>query len=287
MRLTHHVVAGIRALVRESGPASASEALVFVHGNPGSSEHWVDLMQHAGDFARCIAPDLPAFGGSERPKTFDYSVEGYANYLGALLAQLGVRRAHLVLHDFGGPFGLAWASVHSERVGSIVLFDIGIAPDYRWHYLARIWRTPLLGEFAQAITTRGRFRRFLNRANPKALPDAFIERMFEDRDPAHASAVLALYRATHDLGALSARLAAVLTPLRLPALVVWGEADAYVPARYAALQTQYFAAQVHVIPNAGHWPMIDEPDEVRRLFLTFTRNCLEPRGEHHGLETSQ
>ncbi|MGD8281856.1 MAG: alpha/beta hydrolase, partial [Gemmatimonadota bacterium] len=55
-------VAGVRSLVRTGGPEDANEAVVFVHGNPGSSEDFADLLTHVSDFARVLAPDMPGYG---------------------------------------------------------------------------------------------------------------------------------------------------------------------------------------------------------------------------------
>src|SRR3712207_8713221 len=54
-----------------------------------------------------------------------------------LLPIFGVRRAHLVLHDFGGPWGLHWAADHPDRFASATLVGIGVLRDYRWHSLDR------------------------------------------------------------------------------------------------------------------------------------------------------
>ena len=54
-----------------------------------------------------------------------------------------------MLHDFGGPFGLQWAAGHPEALGSLTLVNTGVLLDYRWHRLARGWRTPLLGEYIE------------------------------------------------------------------------------------------------------------------------------------------
>src|SRR5262249_3345696 len=117
-------VFGVRSLVRETGPRDATEAVVFVHGNPGSSEDFAGLLPLVGDFARAVAPDMPGYGKADRPADFDYTVEGYARHLDGLLGELGVQRAHLALHDFGGPWGLAWAAAHADRVASFTLFNV-------------------------------------------------------------------------------------------------------------------------------------------------------------------
>src|SRR5438552_16726608 len=101
-------VDGIRSPLLEAGPEAASEAVVFVHGNPGSSEDWARLVERAGELARAVAWDHPGFGQASKPRDFPYTVEGYAAHLGRVLESLGIERVHLVGHDFGGPWGLAW-----------------------------------------------------------------------------------------------------------------------------------------------------------------------------------
>ena len=268
----HVVVNGVRSLVRAS-EGSADEAIVFVHGNPGSSEDWQDVLPHAAELGRVIAPDMPGYGKADRPEGFDYTIEGYARHLAGLLEQLGVRRAHLVLHDFGGPWGLQWASEHPAQVASVTLINIGLVPGYRWHVIARIWRTPLVGELFQRINGYRSFRSGLNAGNPKPFPDAFIERMFRDMDAGHKRAVLALYRAS-DLDVWSRRIAPLLAPLGLQTLVLWGAADDALPVRFAHRQAEFFRAEVHELAGCGHWPMIDEPAQVRGLILDFLRRQL-------------
>jgi pimeloyl-ACP methyl ester carboxylesterase len=172
-------VDGIRAPLLEARPAGApsDEAVVFVHGNPGSSQDWVPLLERAGQVTRAVAWDHPGFGQADKPAGFDYTVDGYAAHLGRCLDALGVAKAHLVGHDFGGPWMLRWAASHPDRFASATLINTGVLPGYRWHYLARIWRTPILGELFQATSTRLAFRLLLRHGNRPPLPRAFVDRM--------------------------------------------------------------------------------------------------------------
>src|SRR5512132_1250184 len=154
-------VDGIGGPLLEAGPAGADEAVVFVHGNPGSGEDWAPLVERTGSFARAVAWDHPGYGRADAPAGFDYTVDGYAAHLGRCLDTLGIDRAHLVGHDFGGPWMLRWAAGNPDRFASATLINSGVLPGYRWHYLARIWRTPVLGELFQATTTRAAFRLLL------------------------------------------------------------------------------------------------------------------------------
>ncbi len=268
---TSLLVGGTRTRLVQAGPVEASEAVVFVHGNPGSADDWAGLAEAAGAVGmRAVAFDLPDFGETIAPAGFEHDVPGYAGFVAEALAELGIERAHLVLHDFGGPIGLVWAMMHPDALASITLIDTGVLPGYRWHRLARIWRTPVVGEVFQATATRGAFRRLLNRNEPQGLPRDFVERMYDHYDRRTRKAVLALYRATDDPGSMSEGLIALFKDRDIPALVIWGEHDAYLPSSYATRQREAFpAAQVHVLPVSGHWPFADAPDTVERLFAEF------------------
>jgi pimeloyl-ACP methyl ester carboxylesterase len=273
LRQSQLVVDGVRTPVLEAGPEGATEAVVFVHGNPGSSRDWEDLASAVGQFGRAIAVDMPGFGKAERPAVFDYTVGGYTAFLAAALRELGVGRAHLVVHNFGGVWGLVWAAQNPTAFGSAVLINAGVLTGYRWHYLAKIWRTPVLGEFFMATTTRAGFRLLLRHGNPRGLPPAFIDRMYDDFDAGTKRAVLRLYRATN-AGAMGG-LAATLRQLDRPALVVWGKRDPYIPFVQAARQRESFPhAQVAILEDSGHWPYADNPQRVAELVVPFLRNQL-------------
>jgi pimeloyl-ACP methyl ester carboxylesterase len=266
------VVDGVRAPAIEAGPREEREAVVFIHGNPGSSGEWRRLVQQSGSFARAVAFDLPGFGQADKPRDFDYSVAGYARFIDGALAQLGIERAHLVLHDFGGAFGFAWAVEHPDRLASIGLLNIGILPGYRWHYFAKIWRTPLLGEIFQVTTTRAVFRTSIKHGNPRGLPDAFLDEVWRNYDRRTRQVVLDLYRsvpasAIHEL---AAQMIEAFHDRDVPAMVLWGQHDPYLSWRYAERQREAFpSAQVHLLPDSGHWPHVDNPDTVAGLLLPF------------------
>jgi pimeloyl-ACP methyl ester carboxylesterase len=264
-------VAGTSTRLVEAGPAEASTAVVFVHGNPGSCDDWEPLAGAVGASGlRAVAFDLPDFGETVAPDGFEHTPFGYAEFLAEALGELGVERVQLVLHDFGGPIGLIWAMAHPDALAGIVLIDTGVLPGYSWHSLARIWRTPVLGELFQAITNRSGYRFALNRNEPRGLPREFVETMYDHYDRRTRRAVLKLYRATPDPGGMSENLIGLLAPRDVPALVVWGEHDAYLPASYAHKQELAFpSADVHVLPASGHWPFADAPETVERLLVEF------------------
>lgn len=267
---------GIQTLICCTGDETSSEAVLLLHGNPGAIEDWQEFLPAIGEFSRALAPDMPAYGRADRPKNFPYTVEGYSEFLGKIIDRLGLKKLHLVLHDFGGPWGLDWACKHPDRVASITLVNIGIAPGYRWHKFARIWRTPILGELFQLLATRAILKKSLNDENPKPFPESFFDRLMKYADWGQKRAVLKLYRATSDFEGLVQQVRQNLGPRNIPANVIWGEDDPYVPSRFAEAQREVFDVKgMHIMPRCGHWPMIDEPEAFQALLLPFLQEQTE------------
>jgi pimeloyl-ACP methyl ester carboxylesterase len=265
-------VAGVRTWLREAGPDTGAEAVVCVHGNPGSGADWLGLLARVGGFARAVAWDAPGFGQADKPPDFPQTVDGHAGHLGAVLDRLGVTRAHLVLHDFGGLWGLAWAADHPDRVASLVLIDTGVLRGYRGHLLAWIWQAPVLGELLMATTNRFTFGWQLRVGNPRRLPERFVDRMYRDFDRGTRRAVLRLYRSTARRIGLPPRLGSRLSELGRPALVVWGAHDRFLPVRLAGQQREVFrSAEVRVFGGSGHWPFIDDGETVEPVIADFLR----------------
>jgi len=270
-------VAGTQAPMIEAGPADATEAVVFVHGNPGSSSDWTALVDATGAVGRAVAVDMPGFGKAHAPAAFAYDVDSYARFLEAARGELGIERVHLVVHDFGGPFGLLWGLSHPDRWASVVLMNVGVMPGYEWHSLAKRWRTPVLGELFHAFIPRAAWRREMQRNNPQGLPGEFVDKMYDDYDRETRRTVLKLYRNTPDPGDTAQELGSALAQLRKPALVIWGASDPFLSVDYAEGQRQFFDVQeVAILPESGHWAFQDDPERVRELVVAFLRRQLAP-----------
>jgi pimeloyl-ACP methyl ester carboxylesterase len=271
LRRGHLTVGGVRTPLIEAGPGDSPEAVLFVHGNPGSSSDWADLLARSGEFTRAVAFDMPGFGRSDKPEGFDYSIPGYAGFIQATLEELGIDRVHLVLHDTGGWFGQEWAGQHPDAFASAVLVNTPPGRDYRWYPLARAWRTRGLGELMHATLTRPFFDFNVNLGAPRRMPRAFVDRMWRDYDRGTQRAVLRLYRAT-DARHLVTMPPEFFAALDRPALVVWGESDMYIPRRFAEMHRRAFpSVRVVVLDGCGHWPFVDDPKAVADHVIPFLR----------------
>jgi len=266
-------VEGVRSPLIQAGPASDSEAVVFLHGNPGSRLDWEDLVGRVGEFGRALAFDMPGFGQADKPRDFGYRVEDYAAFIGGALDQLGVERAHLVVHDFGGAFGFCWAAEHPDALQSAVMFNTGTWAHGRWHRTARLWRRPVVGELVMALTNRRAWRRAMNAGPP--LPPAFVDRMYDDFDRGTRRAVLGLYRATPLPYPPATGWVETLAGLDRPALIVWGADDPFLGARRVEnLKEPFPRAKAIMLDGSGHFPFADNPEKSAEVVVPFLRTQL-------------
>lgn len=268
---------GVTGIVTTAGESTSSEAVVCLHGVPGSGRDFQWLLPETETVARSIALDLPGFGRADKPDDFPYSVEGYQTWLSPALEELGVERAHLVLHDFGGPIGLMWAAMNPHKFASVVLIDTGILADYRWHLLGRLWRMPKLGEAIQAGTSRPLFKLWMRRGNIRGLDSRWLNELIDEDERRTRGATLTLYRNTDEPG--SPMLGQALAPQRKPALVIWGRRDPYISWRYAERQRETFPdAEVHLWNDSGHWPHVQHPSRTADAVTAFLRSVVDSAG---------
>jgi len=254
-------VQGLSTSVLVGGAGEPGEAVLFVHGNPDAGSDWMPLLTRVARHATVIAPDLPGFGAADERRNGDYTVDTYARFVQGIVEYYGLTRVHIVGHDFGGPFAATWAADHPGLTASVTFLNTGVLVGYRWHRMARIWRTPLLGELSMRALNPSLAARVLARENP-GLPPQWVQVITGHLHPAKTRrAVLRLYRSARsgDMAALAAR----LREADHDALVLFGDADAYIPVDLARRQVEVFPrAQVHVLPGVGHWCWLEQPDLV-------------------------
>jgi haloalkane dehalogenase len=106
--------------------AGTGTALVFLHGNPGSSHLWRNVLPRMGR-GRLLAPDLIGMGRSGKPD-IPYSFADHARYLDAWFDALDLDRVVLIGHDWGGALAFDWAARHPGRVLGIAFLESIVKP---------------------------------------------------------------------------------------------------------------------------------------------------------------
>ena len=258
-------VHGVGIHVHDSGADVAGEPVFLLHGNPDSLGMWDGVVEALSDgphgALRLIRPDMPGFGKSpEPPLSFDYRAAATTALWDGLFDQLGLTEPiTMVLHDFGGPWALPWVARNPDRVRGLVICDSPYHPSFQWHFWARIWQTPLLGELAAKLSTRALVRHEMRRGS-KGLSLAYCDQVFADMHPAMQRSVLRTYRSFADVHAAFAEEAPRLRDAlqHIPTRIVWGGRDPYLPID----QAHTFGAEVDVVADAGHWTPVEAPEVV-------------------------
>jgi len=261
-------VDGVEVFWRRAVPDAGAAPVVYVHGVPNNADVWEPFLARTGG----IALDLPGFGRSAKPVGFDYSIAGYDRFLESFLRVAGVERFSLVMHDWG-VVALATAQRQRDRLDRLVLFTgVPLLPGYHWHRIARVWRTPFLGELSMGFSSRRAFKQISKEANatPGPLPDDLLDSVWAHFDHGTQRAILRLYRASPP--AVLEAAGSGLEGIDRPALVLWAGADPYIGAEFGQAYADALGgrAQLEIAENAGHWSWLDRPEQVDRA-VAFLR----------------
>lgn len=246
--------------VAETGPEGGRPVL-FLHGNPDTHEVWGPVCDRLALQLRCIAPDLPGFGLSAPDD--DVSLTGQGRFVRDLVDALGLEKLDLVVHDVGGPYGLAFATEHAARLRTLTIVNTIWSPAYRWHFWARVWRRNGLGELAMKIMNRPLFVRELRRGSPR-MPRAYAEHAYAQINDQAKRQVLRWYRAMSPEVFTGWDQRFLAATANVPKAVIWGDLDPFIPPKHA---TDFGAppASIHHLADCGHWVMQEEPAQVATI----------------------
>lgn len=240
--------------------------VVLFHGEPTWSFLYrkvIPPLLEAGH--RCIAPDLPGFGRSDKPTEVDwYSYDRHTEAIAAVLAELDVRDATFVLHDWGGPIGFRIAAEHPERCARLVVMDTGVFTGRQrmtdaWQafrdFVERTEDLPIPMLVAGACATE-----------PSGEVLAGYDAPFPDpASKAGARAFpLILPTSPDDPGAAAGqRTAEVIAAGSWPSLCLWADADPIIPVETGrALAERLGLSEPEIVAGASHFLQEDRGAEI-------------------------
>jgi haloalkane dehalogenase len=245
------------------------DPILFVHGTPTWSFEYRHLIRALSAGHRCVAPDHLGFGLSERPAGVPYTPEAHSARLQEFVDRLGFDRFTLVVHDFGGPIGLPLALADHSRVTRLVLLNTWMWPFDDFPGMVK------RGRIAGGAFGRWMYRH-LNFSLRVLMPSVYGDRrtltpeihrqylaVFRDKE-ARVQVLHALARALNGSREFYAHLWARSERLtRYPTLIVWGLKDsAFKTDQLDRWQQRLPQAHVVGLPETGHWPHEEAPDEV-------------------------
>jgi pimeloyl-ACP methyl ester carboxylesterase len=246
--------------------------LFLLHGLGGTCQYWQPAMELLARDLRCVALDIPGFGGSASPPG-GFTLDAAADGLVAALGALGALPAVVCGHSLGGPLAARLALRHPDAVTRLVLVGpSGLAPAPTWQ------RRALHAVPAFTLLQRAPFpwERWLPRIAPvrRAILGLLVDNP-ATVGPDMAMRFFAGARAARAVpAALDASFATGLdddAPLvSAPIAAIWGLRDRMVPPSDAEILKRVVpSAEIHYLPGCGHLPMVERPEAftvlLRRL----------------------
>jgi pimeloyl-ACP methyl ester carboxylesterase len=239
--------------------------LVLVHGTPWSSWTWRRVAPRLAERFSVYVFDLLGFGASDKRRGQDVSLAGHGARLAALLEHWQLDRPALVAHDIGGAAALRAHLLHRRSVAALVLIDVVALAPWGSPFYRLVRDHESVFEQLPAAIHEGVLRAYVGTAQPRPLASEVEDRLIAPW--LGASGQAAFYR---QIAAGTQRHTDEIEPLlgkiSVPTLVVWGEADPWLPAAVGAeLAARIPGARLTLLPGAGHLVQEDQPDEVTRL----------------------
>ncbi|MEO8092093.1 MAG: alpha/beta hydrolase [bacterium] len=253
-----------RESVSEGEPSGPP--VLLAHGFPESSRMWTTVMAAlAADGRRSLAPDLFCLGDSSDPgpATFERNLEA----LTAFHRELGLGRVALVVHDWGGFIGLAWASENPDLVEALVISDTGFFSDGKWHGMAEMMRSEQ-GEAVIGSLDRDGFGGLLHLDGAGFTEDDVDAYWRPFEHGRGRQATLEFFRSM-DFSKL-APYEGKLGELGVPTLLLWGAEDKFAPLGGAyRFKQEIPGAQLLAIEGAGHFVFAQEPERCAAAVASF------------------
>jgi haloalkane dehalogenase len=260
--------------------AGHGPVVLMVHGTPSWSFLWRHVIAGLRDGYRCVAPDLPGFGLSDKPAGDAYRPEDQARRLTRFVDALGLKDVTLIVHDFGGPIALAHALDRPDNVKRLVLFNTwmwSLAGDRRYAWAGRLFGSAI----GRVLYERAGFpvnvlwRHAVSDGGYTAEAHAQYATALADPRARHAAWIYAreVLGSSPWYDSLWQRRAALA---RIPALLLWGMKDPAFAAALPRWRSVFERAEIVELPDAGHAPQETRPAEVTprvRRFLDAGRSA--------------
>ena len=267
---------GARMSYLDEGPRE-DEAVLMLHGNPTWSFFYRDLVKQIAPTMRCVVPDHIGMGLSEKPQSYPYRLATRIADVEALVASLGLKKVHLVVHDWGGAIGFGFATRHPELIGRITILNTAAFVSDRIPGRIAICRAGGIGEFAVRAfnafawpaTWMSMHARKLteNEAHGFLLPyDSWANRIAVHRFVADIPLEL-----SHPSRATLETIERNLSLLaEKPKLIVWGAWDfCFHDAFLDRWREIYSDADVRRLTEAGHYVLEDGGPPARAMIRDF------------------
>jgi pimeloyl-ACP methyl ester carboxylesterase len=239
--------------------------VVMVHGTPWSSWSWRRVAPRLAERFGVYVFDLLGFGASDQRPGQDLSLAAHGVRLADLLEYWELDRPAVIAHDIGGATALRAHLLHHRPVAALALIDVVALAPWGSPFYRLVREHCTVFEQLPAAIHEGVLRAYVGTAQPRPLDRAVEDALIAPwLGPAGQSA---FYRQiAHGDQRHTDEIEPLYGQITTPTLVIWGEADPWLPvARAAELAQRIPGARLELLPSAGHLVQEDRPDELARL----------------------
>ena len=255
---------GINVHYRDEGQG---DPVLLIHGTGASLHTWDAWAEELSKSYRVIRLDLPAYGLTGADPQKRYLSTDYVALINKLTQALGIEHLHLVGNSLGGLVAWLYASTYPDAVDRLVLIDPSGFPFDQTPAVIQLAKLPVFNLFLRYFTPKAFIRKNLKEVfyNDALITDAMVDRYYDltcfegNRQAFIDRAKIEREDYTHQLGSIHAA-----------TLILWGENDAWIPVTDAArFKNAIPQSQVYIMPNTGHVPMEESPQESLSIALAF------------------
>jgi len=246
----------------EGGFSRERQTLVFIHGSGGTHADWNEQLVALPHVFNLAALDLPGHGQSAG--TGEQDVFAYVAIIEKFLKETGIVQPVLIGHSLGAAICLGFAIKHGEKAAAIVPVGGGVRMPVNPLILDGLKNNPAetiaaIAKFSVAKTNRERFA--------ARLADALSR---TKSDTTHGD-----FTACNRLEITSA-----IKEIRIPTLVVCGTQDKMTPPALSGyLRDNIPGARLALIPEAGHFAMLENPNEFNITLTDFVNSLPQQAGK--------
>ncbi len=248
----------------------AGSPVILLHGWLGSWDLWQPTMEALGQHYRCYALDFWGFGESGKKRT-SYAVDDFMELVRQFMDALGIAQAPLVGHSMGGTTSLGTTLRYPERVTKVCVIGSPIVGSSLSIFL-QLAGVRWIGSIVRSAPSLPLLMLAIRAAAPAITRDRKWYDMVA-RDISNTT-VASFFSSIGSLRRTDLR--PRLHEIKVPTMGIYGLRDVIVhPRQYEPLRGGVPTARIEVLPNSGHFPMLDEPDKYLGLIRSFLENHTE------------
>lgn len=250
------------------------KTLIMVHGNPTWSFYYRNLVKKFSKDFRVIVPDHIGCGLSDKPQDYDYSLKNHVNNLKDLIESLDIKKASLIVHDWGGAIGFGLQRHLPDLIESVTILNTAAFADVNIPKRIDLLRKSSLGEFFirrfNAFAWPATFMT-VNKKLPKTVKEGYLYpyNNYKNRIATAKFVKDIPMSKSHPTFKELSEVEKSLKDIKCPKLILWGKSDFCFNLHFYKRWKDIYPEAKAKLFNAGHYVLEDAKEECENEIENF------------------